>query len=120
MIDEKKLIDDLIHNDGIKFDVRFDVSSPEALGNSVQQLVDKLKDGVVNLINAQPKVGSGWIPVYERLPEPFELVYVYVPTEQRVTDAYLTRHKEWVGVRMNREVTHWMPMPEPPKAGGGL
>jgi hypothetical protein len=56
-----------------------------------------------------------WIPVTERLPEPFEVVCVYVPAEQRVTDAYMTRHNEWVGIRMISVVTHWMPLPEPPK-----
>lgn len=56
-----------------------------------------------------------WIPVTERLPKPFELVYVYVPAEQSVTASYITRHKEWVGVRMKCKVTHWMPLPEPPK-----
>ena len=61
--------------------------------------------------DGQPK----WIPVTERLPEPFEIVYVYIPKDKRITDAYITRHMEWVGVRMNCEVTHWMPLPEPPE-----
>ena len=60
-------------------------------------------------------VGDKWIPVTERLPDPFEIVYVYDQTGKRVTDAYMTRHKEWVGVCMNHEVTHWMPLPKPPK-----
>ena len=59
-----------------------------------------------------------WIPVTERLPEPFEVVCVYVPAEQRVTDAYMTRHNEWVGIRMISVVTHWMELPEPPKEDG--
>ena len=63
-----------------------------------------------------PKVvpAQRWIPVTDRLPEPFDVVYVYDRTRKRVTDAYMTRHMEWVGVCMNHEVTHWMPMPEPP------
>ena len=56
-----------------------------------------------------------WIPVTERLPEPFEIVLVYEQTRNHVSDAYLTRHLEWAGVRMNVNVTHWMPMPEQPK-----
>lgn len=56
-----------------------------------------------------------WIPVTERLPKPFEVVYVYDHTKQHVTDAYMTLHNEWVGVCMNSVVTHWMPLPEPPK-----
>ena len=56
-----------------------------------------------------------WIPVTERLPEPLEDVLVYDPQDNRVAEAYMTRPKEWVGVRINHEVTHWMPLPEPPK-----
>lgn len=56
-----------------------------------------------------------WIPVTERLPEPFEIVIIFDRKHNHVIDGYMTRHKEWIGVRMNHEVTHWMPLPEPPK-----
>lgn len=56
-----------------------------------------------------------WIPVSERLPEPFEIVIVYDKNEKYVSEAYMTKHKEWVGIHMKSTVTHWMPLPEPPK-----
>ena len=56
-----------------------------------------------------------WIPVEERLPEPFEVVLVYDKSDKCVSEAYMTRHKEWVGIRMKSDVSHWMPLPEPPK-----
>lgn len=58
---------------------------------------------------------SRWIPVTERLPEPFEVVLVYDHTGKSINWAYMTRHREWVGVIVSHIVTHWMPLPEPPK-----
>ena len=62
-------------------------------------------------------VGGKWISVTERLPEPFETVLVYDSTGKRIEAAYMTRHKEWLGVMIKNEITHWMPLPEPPKEG---
>lgn len=55
-----------------------------------------------------------WIPVTDKLPEPLVDVLVYDSTGGRVELAFITRHFEWVGVCMNHEVTHWMPVPEGP------
>lgn len=55
-----------------------------------------------------------WIPVTERLPKPFESVLVYDGTAKEIELAYMTRHEEWVGVVINHNITHWMPLPEPP------
>ena len=57
---------------------------------------------------------SGWIPVTDKLPEPLVDVLVYDHTAERVEIGFITRHFEWVGVCMNHEVSHWMPMPEGP------
>ena len=56
-----------------------------------------------------------WIPVTERLPEPLMDVIAYDSTANWVTFCYMSYQREWVGVRMNNKVTHWMPLPEPPK-----
>ena len=56
-----------------------------------------------------------WISVDERLPEPLVNVLVWDKTWGDVMYAYVTRHNEWVGVILSHEITHWMPLPEPPK-----
>lgn len=56
-----------------------------------------------------------WIPVSEGLPDPFETVWVYDATANETSAAYITIHKEWVGVCMSHEITHWMQPPQPPK-----
>lgn len=62
-----------------------------------------------------------WISVEDRLPEPLEYVLVYMPGEkpfQTVREAYLGQSGRWFAGFYDRdqsEVTHWMPMPEPPK-----
>lgn len=78
--------------------------------------IDRIIDELQNLPSSPHIcIHPQWIPVSERLPDPFIIAHVYDCTMKMVTDAYMTRHKEWVGVRMNHEVTHWMPLPEPPK-----
>lgn len=71
-------------------------------------------------------VGSKWIPVTERLPESGELVAAIVNGKPRknitLDGAYqmvtydsgewiVELWPDWTGA----EVTHWMPMPEPPE-----
>lgn len=58
-----------------------------------------------------------WIPVTERLPDPFERVIVCRDdgkVEQGCKDI-----RDWWKVYGTRtkQVTHWMPLPEPPKEG---
>lgn len=59
-----------------------------------------------------------WIPVSERLPEPFVSVLVQMPDEEpcpTVREGFLTNNGTWYAAHFEREqseVTHWMPMPE--------
>ena len=65
-------------------------------------------------------VGSKWIPVTERLPEEFVSVIVCIPCEHplpMVKEAYLANGC-WAtkcAIFFDKDVTHWMPLPNPPK-----
>ena len=67
-----------------------------------------------------------WIPVTECLPQNYISVLVYIPTAEplpMVHEAYIGDDEEWhssvfYGIE-NEDVTHWMPMPEPPKEEKG-
>ena len=73
---------------------------------------------IANGVTLDNQVSSSkWIPVSERLPKEFENVLVYDSSDGMVEEAFITRHNEWVGVPMSDTVTHWMPLPEPPKEG---
>ena len=56
--------------------------------------------------DGQPK----WIPVTERLPEMYEDVLAYKSTGA-VVISWLFSDGRW----NKRDITHWMPLPEPPK-----
>ena len=71
----------------------------------------------------KPAQGFGeWISVEERLPDEFVSVLVCIPSENplpTVKEAYLA-NGAWatkMAIFFMEEVTHWMPLPEPPKGG---
>lgn len=72
---------------------------------------------IEHLEAAQPK----WISVEERMPEPFVSVIVHMPQETpcpTVHEGYRTNDGRWYSAHFVREfdeITHWMPLPEPPK-----
>lgn len=53
-----------------------------------------------------------WIPVKDRLPEPTYCVLVVGAYSEMAIDA-LGTDGEWMG--MVEDITHWMPLPQPPK-----
>ena len=63
--------------------------------------------------NEQPK----WIPVTERLPRFANVVIVYRKHGLIGLDFFIPMFGEWAKVRNGRRfpVTHWMPLPQPPK-----
>ena len=60
-----------------------------------------------------------WIPVSERLPEKHERVIV-CDVREDFRDAWEFEGEGWFNglwTLEKEEVTHWMPLPEPPKEG---
>lgn len=141
MIDEKKLIEDLLHNDGVCFEMQFNCTTPEDMKRSLDEYTNKLKEGIVNLIKSQPSFG--WISVKERLPNERDSIFanlfgterwlpglfktisdaviavIVLDDGRRVVRAIHTNEGKWnfSGIFGAKEVTHWMPMPEAPKGG---
>lgn len=62
-----------------------------------------------------------WIPVTDRLPEPFVSVLAHMPGEKpfpTVHEGFISNDGIWQSEMFRREpgeVTHWQPMPQPPK-----
>lgn len=62
-----------------------------------------------------------WVSVKEKLPEPFVSVLVHMPREEpcpTVHEGFISNDGIWQSAMFRREpgeVTHWKPMPKPPK-----
>ena len=62
-----------------------------------------------------------WISVDDRLPEPYVSVLVNMPGEKpfpTVREGFISSDGIWQSAMFRREpgeVTHWKPMPQPPK-----
>ena len=66
------------------------------------------------------KVGDKWIPVSERLPNLYETVIVCDVREQYVGAWMYYGNGDWLHddkLFDTEDITHWMPLPEPPKEG---
>lgn len=71
---------------------------------------------MADFLIANGVVVQEWIPVSERLPEEDGIYLISVNTETKGiysrTAWYFTQNEQWLAMQ---EVTHWMPLPEPPK-----
>lgn len=59
-----------------------------------------------------------WIPVSERYPNHGDVVLIYTKGKDIQVFQWDNEYDGWVGDRYNystKYVTHWMPLPEPPK-----
>lgn len=85
---------------------------------SVESIADYLIANGVTFADVPDKNVGKWIPVSERLPEEDGIYLISVNTEPKGiysrTAWYFTQNEQWLAMQ---EVTHWMPMPEPPKEG---
>ncbi|MBC8612093.1 DUF551 domain-containing protein [Massilimaliae timonensis] len=81
-------------------------------------------DEAIGVVKNAPTINPGeWISVKDRLPEPFISVLCYMPGEQpfpTVHEGFVSNNGIWHSNYFNREpgeVTHWMPLPQPPEEG---
>ena len=86
---------------------------PHELADPIEAVADYLLDSGVTV--------QEWISVDDRLPEPFVSVLVHMPGEEpcpTVHEGFISNDGIWQSALFRREpgeVTHWQPMPHPPK-----
>lgn len=84
----------------------------EELSHDHEKLAEDF-NGAVELLRKRSK--PRWIPVAERLPEQGWYL-AYGPTIKTEVLHFNSAEEVWSSERYyNIEVTHWMPLPEPPK-----
>lgn len=122
MIDEKKLIEDMMNNDGIDFRMDFNTETEESVLESLREFADKFRQGMIELVHKQPKVGE-WIPVSVGNPQRQSsdntiLKYYQVSTKRgNVRFGFRNEDGKWLTEHGNviPNVIAWMPLPEPYK-----
>ncbi len=68
---------------------------------------------------ASPEYKDGWISVEDELPESGQCVLLYSPKSGVGEGAWLSDKgyfEQWRWNTILTNVTHWMPLPEPPKS----
>ena len=85
---------------------------PHELADPIEAVADYLLDSGVTV--------QEWISVTERLPEKGEEVLVFDTRENWTGFAWLRPDETWTALGFDfpfdlGEVTHWMPLPQPPK-----
>ena len=88
---------------------------PHELVDPTEAVADYLLDSGVTV--------QEWISVNDRLPEPYVSVLVNMPGEKpfpTVRRGFISNDGIWQSAMVRREpgeVTHWKPLPQPPKEG---
>ena len=93
---------------------------PEAWTGSPEEIAERNEyRRIRTIIESQPTIDSEskWISVKDRLPESGKrcLVYATQGIERHISIASFGRQFHLSGRRAYWRVTHWMPLPEPPK-----
>ena len=96
----------------------------ELLFSSLCRHIDKsckLAENIADDLISNGVAVQEWISVDDRLPEPFVPVLVQMPGEEpfpTVREGFISNDGIWQSAMFRREpgeVTHWQPMPQPPK-----
>lgn len=106
----------------IKFPIRRDHCDNEHANEHFINGIETVMEYAENLPTADVEPVKRWIPCSERLPESCtDATYLaYVPSFGAVDIAdYHPDVDEWDFMGLPVTVTHWMPLPEPPKMDGG-
>ena len=80
------------------------------------EVIGELLDEIQRLQSriAELEAEQRWIPVSERLPEGNERIFVYVPP---ITYPQIATYDHLNKCFTRGNVTHWRPLPQPPKDG---
>ena len=80
------------------------------------------REFIADLMIANGVTVQEWISVKDKLPDYFTSVLVWCPGNKCIYAAYRNTRQEWytfddtiAGHVVVNMVTHWMPMPQPPK-----
>lgn len=92
-----------------------DAAAVEALRTYAAMTDNKtLSDDIYNWVGKGVTVQQ-WIPVTERLPEKDGIYLTFNKKKQYEFHFFQTRKRMWPAIWDEDGVTHWMPLPEPPK-----
>ena len=82
------------------------------IGKNFQKgFIEKIADHLIaNGVTVQK-----WIPVTERLPEKGGSYLVFSSKSKTVFTAHYWKGDRWANRANGQFITHWMPLPEPPK-----
>ena len=102
-------------NGGTEMDVR------EKLIELLKQIKYVSVENAANILIGNGVTVQEWVSVEDRLPEPFVPVLVQMPGEEpfpTVREGFISNDGIWQSAMFRREpgdVTHWQPLPQPPK-----
>ena len=80
-----------------------------------QEIIDRLAAYEDTALTPEEVQAMRWIPVEERLPDNAKEVIVILDNGY-ITVSWRSCDNSWY-ISDTRKVTHWMPLPEPPKEG---
>lgn len=83
--------------------------NPHAIGEYIDKRIDKL--------DAPIPVKSNWISVKTKMPQTGVPVLAYHSTNGNMKSNYINDNGDWMIAcnGITEDITHWQPLPEPPK-----